>query len=425
MDGDEQERRLSAWEEDNEEEEEAKKEYLSDLMRQKTNTAINRKESATDSELHTEINESEMPDDEEEGESGSDDDQRLKHVKHDLAADEEQRAEGGITKAKTFVADEHFEDDDTGADNEKGAPMQKKKTVIERAANKVRHRVSWGAFKMRGYLKRAIEGEDPWAEMGILQKILYVIADAPWDFLRRLTTPPPCGDMWFRGFAVVWPIPAVVFFYITNSLIPYNGDALPISFYVALGVGLIASIAFYFTTHPNQPPRYILLFALFAFLMSILWINWISNVLIDLLGLLGLMFGIPSAYLGITILAWGNSVGDTVANCGVAKRGLARMAITGCFAGPFFNLCVGLGISMTMQNLKTKKVPDFQFTEHQALLPMLVTLPLIAMLIMIIISVSIQKFELKKPQGYVQIVYFIATLFIVTIAAFGFPKEHL
>ena len=93
--------------------------------------------------------------------------------------------------------------------------------------------------------------------------------------------------------------------------------------------------------------------------MSILWIFWISNVLIDVLGLLGLVFSIPPAFLGITVLAWGNSVGDTVANAGVAKRGLARMAITGCFAGPFFNLCIGLGLSMTVQNLKHNKVPDF------------------------------------------------------------------
>lgn len=230
---------------------------------------------------------------------------------------------------------------------------------MRRAASKVKHRVSWGAFKMRHYLKKAIEGEDPWSEMNIFQKILFVIADAPWDFLRRLTTPPPCGDMWYRRFAVVWPIPAVIFFYISNSLIPYDGSAPPISFYCALGVALLASILFYFTTHPTNPPKFIIVFSLFAFLMSILWINWISNVLIDLLGLLGLMFGIPSAYLGITILAWGNSVGDTVANCGVAKRGLARMAITGCFAGPFFNLCIGLGLSMMISNLQKGVVPDF------------------------------------------------------------------
>lgn len=277
---------------------------------------------------------------------------------------------------------------------------------------------------MRGYLKRAIEGEDPWEEMNWFWRIIYIFVDAPWDFLRRLTTPPPSGDMWFRKFAVVWPIPAVIFIFLTNSWVVFDSPP-PISFYCMLGIGLIASLFFYFTTQPNKPPNYIIVFALGAFLLSIFWINWISNILIDLLGILGLMFGIPSAYLGITILAWGNSVGDTVANAGVAKRGLARMAITGCFAGPFFNLCIGLGLSMLKENLTTKKVPDFQFSEPQALLPMIVTLPLILMLILIIISTAIFKFTLVKIQGYVQIGYFLVILAIVTVAAFGFPDEHL
>lgn len=120
-------------------------------------------------------------------------------------------------------------------------------------------------------------------------------------------------------------------------------------------------------------------------------------MLIDVLGLLGIMFGIPSAFLGITILAWGNSVGDTVANAGVAKRGLARMAITGCFAGPFFNLSLGIGLSMLKVNLSgTKQVPRFHFTDHAAFLPMIVTLPLILMLILIMAATAFFKFTLVK-----------------------------
>ena len=137
------------------------------------------------------------------------------------------------------------------------------------------------------------------------------------------------------------------------------------------------------------------------------------------------MFGIPSAYLGLTILALGNSVGDTVANAGVAKRGLARMAITGCFAGPFFNLSLGIGMSMLYQNVVVGKIPDFRFTEHQALLPMIITIPLIIMLIYIMIATTINKFILVKFQAYVQIIYYAADMVIVTIAAFGFPKGKL
>lgn len=172
---------------------------------------------------------------------------------------------------------------------------------------------------MNQFLKAAVRGEDPWSEMNIIQKIIYIIVDIPFDFLRRITIPPCHEEMWYRKFAVVWPIPAVFFIYLTNGWFPVDGSIPPVSFWVLLGVGLICSFIFYFTTHANKPPRYILLFAICGFLVAIFWINFISNVLIDLLGLVGLMWGIPDAYLGLTILAWGNSVGDTITNASVAS----------------------------------------------------------------------------------------------------------
>jgi hypothetical protein len=44
--------------------------------------------------------------------------------------------------------------------------------------------------------------------------------------------------------------------------------------------------------------------------------------------------------LGLTVLAWGNSVGDMSTNMAMARKGLANMAMTACYAGPVFNLLV-------------------------------------------------------------------------------------
>lgn len=44
--------------------------------------------------------------------------------------------------------------------------------------------------------------------------------------------------------------------------------------------------------------------------------------------------------LGLTVLAWGNSVGDMSTNLAMARKGLANMAMTACYAGPVFNLLV-------------------------------------------------------------------------------------
>ncbi len=45
--------------------------------------------------------------------------------------------------------------------------------------------------------------------------------------------------------------------------------------------------------------------------------------------------------LGLTVLAWGNSIGDFSTNMAMARKGLANMALTACYAGPVFNLLVG------------------------------------------------------------------------------------
>lgn len=48
------------------------------------------------------------------------------------------------------------------------------------------------------------------------------------------------------------------------------------------------------------------------------------------------------------MLAWGNSIGDLVSNTSIARDGFPTMAFAGCFAGPMFNLLVGIGLSLTI-----------------------------------------------------------------------------
>ena len=52
----------------------------------------------------------------------------------------------------------------------------------------------------------------------------------------------------------------------------------------------------------------------------------------------GVVFRLSSAVLGLTLLAWGNSIGDLVSDIAVAKQGFPRMAIAACFGGPLFSI---------------------------------------------------------------------------------------
>ena len=42
------------------------------------------------------------------------------------------------------------------------------------------------------------------------------------------------------------------------------------------------------------------------------------------------------------MLAWGNSIGDLIADTAMAKRGHPRTGFSACFGGPLFNLLLGI-----------------------------------------------------------------------------------
>lgn len=88
------------------------------------------------------------------------------------------------------------------------------------------------------------------------------------------------------------------------------------------------------------------------FFLSILWMNSIAEELVALLETMGIVGALPSTVLGVTVLAWGNSVGDMVSNCAVARSGKPKMALAAIYAGPVFNALVGISLSMLLETLR-------------------------------------------------------------------------
>ncbi|KAL7205173.1 hypothetical protein ACSBR2_018160 [Camellia fascicularis] len=88
---------------------------------------------------------------------------------------------------------------------------------------------------------------------------------------------------------------------------------------------------------------------LIAFVMSVFWISVMAGELLNCLAALGALLKLPPALLRLTVLAWGNSVGDLVADVAVAKAGQPALAMAGCFAGPMFNMLFGLGMALVIQ----------------------------------------------------------------------------
>jgi sodium/potassium/calcium exchanger 6 len=169
--------------------------------------------------------------------------------------------------------------------------------------------------------------------------------------IRRLTIPLVDEETWDKNFAFLCPPFAILMIGLTI----FHVSIMNVWLLIIVALGGSAGSAFVaFTSEPDLPPQGILLapYLVLAFVMSVIWIMNIANEVLALLETLGNLFGISDSVLGVSVLAWGNSIGDLVSNTAIARDGFPTMAFAGCFAGPMFNLLVGIGASLTIATIK-------------------------------------------------------------------------
>lgn len=59
--------------------------------------------------------------------------------------------------------------------------------------------------------------------------------------------------------------------------------------------------------------------------------------MVAILSTLGIISNLSNSFLGLSILAWGNSIGDLISNIALARQGYAKMSFAACFGGPMFS----------------------------------------------------------------------------------------
>ncbi|EEC17043.1 Na+/Ca2+ exchanger, putative, partial [Ixodes scapularis] len=114
---------------------------------------------------------------------------------------------------------------------------------------------------------------------------------------------------------------------------------------LVLVMGLALATAVRLTSTAHEPPSYHGAFAYAGFVMSVVWIYGIATEIVALLKAFGVLSAISDVLLGMTVLAWGNNIGDLVTNLSLAKQGFPQMAMSACFAGPVFALLLGTGVA--------------------------------------------------------------------------------
>ena len=121
---------------------------------------------------------------------------------------------------------------------------------------------------------------------------------------------------------------------------------------IALAISVGFGILIRFCTYKKKAPsdNVYVIFQLGAFFMGMVWVYMLANIIVDMLELFAMLTGMSTALLGLTILSWGNSVGDAFCSSTISKQGFGEMAVTGCIAGPVFNLMLGLGLITAVVN---------------------------------------------------------------------------
>ncbi|KNA18777.1 hypothetical protein SOVF_067540 isoform B [Spinacia oleracea] len=153
---------------------------------------------------------------------------------------------------------------------------------------------------------------------------------------------------------------------------------------------------------------------LVAFVMSVFWISNVAGELLNCLAALGQILNLPPSILGLTVLAWGNSVGDLVADVAVAKAGQPALAMAGCFAGPMFNMLIGLGTALLIQTAKVSPEP-YVLHFHVSIVIAFVFLFLSLMGSLLVVTWS--RFRVPRFWGFCLVGLYVIFIFVSLIIA--------
>ncbi|NXW67322.1 NCLX protein, partial [Hirundo rustica] len=213
----------------------------------------------------------------------------------------------------------------------------------------------------------------------------------------------------------------------------------PVWALVTLVASALALIIF-ITTSNEEPPKYHCVFAFLGFLASAMWINAAATELVNVLRTLGIIFQLSNTVLGLTLLAWGNSIGgegsaapqcppgtpwappanllfstDAFSDLTMARQGYPRMAFSACFGGIIFNILVGVGLGCLLQ--MTSSQPLVKLEPDSPLVWVLAgTLGL--SLAFSFVMVPAQCFQLGKAYGLCLITCYLVFLCVALLTEF-------
>jgi sodium/potassium/calcium exchanger 6 len=148
------------------------------------------------------------------------------------------------------------------------------------------------------------------------------------------------------------------------------------------------------------------------------------SVLINLLELFQILSGANTVFLGLTVLAWANSVGDYLTIVHFAKRGHPQTAVAGVFPGQLFNFYLGFSVSLVIQCINhggeyEYKIFDFVGDAYDKISDGIVVSVIasgLIYLVAVLIVVQVTKVLGRREAMFARIYYFVFLLIASLLA---------
>lgn len=136
----------------------------------------------------------------------------------------------------------------------------------------------------------------------------------------------------------------------------------------------------------------------YTFIVSICLIAFFSHWMVEFAVSVAHAFRIPSAIIGLTVLAAGTSIPDLISSIVVAKKGKADMAVSNAVGSNIFDIMIGLGlvyfINLAFINKDLKVIPiDTNNLNSSIIL-------LFATVVALIFLLIFQKWRLGRYSGF-------------------------
>ncbi|CAD5227853.1 unnamed protein product [Bursaphelenchus xylophilus] len=276
--------------------------------------------------------------------------------------------------------------------------------------------------KYNDYSKKLKHAYDKWYEEKMANEPWYgkVIAclRLPCGLILWATT-PSTNMGWNKCVAVLhcFASPIFVLFAFEVATMNPHPDGPDLWVYCFV-VSTILAIAVYIITSEDKEPKYLKYIQPYtSFIVSVAWVYWMAAEIVNVVMMIGVVSRISHVVLGLTVLAWSNSLGDVVADLAVAKQGFPRMAISAVFGGPLLNLLMGYGLSFMIACLKGRHPIKIDQGNLQKLLMIFF---LCFSLISTMVFLVVQKFHTTRLHAY-----FLLALYAVFIGVNLLVESHV